>query len=237
MMAATGTLLAGAAHQAKNAIFGLSATLAAFEAHLNGTVADSDYLRHMRLGIEHMQVLMRDLLDYGNPSIGCEFQSISLASIVRRTIGDCQALAQASCVELTPEIVGEATVVANPSRLARAIENLLENAIQHSPSQGTVTVRTAQSDVSYVRLDVVDQGPGFSPEHMEKLFTPFFTLRPGGTGLGLTIAKKIVDDLGGRIRLSNNASGGARVTVFLPTVPEATQAFPTAFSERERGLE
>ena len=63
---------------------------------------------------------------------------------------------------------------------------------------------------------MIDQGPGFAPEHMERLFTPFFTLRPGGTGLGLTIAKRIVEDLGGMIRLSNVAAGGAQVSVWLP---------------------
>jgi signal transduction histidine kinase len=222
VMASTGALLAGAAHQAKNAIFGLSATLDAFEAHLPDTSADNAYIGHMRLGIAHMQALMRDLLDYGNPSIGCELESTSLAAVVRRSIADCQALARASIVELAPEIADDATVTANPSRLARAMESLLENAIQNSPRNGRVSAHLTQSSTNCVRLDVIDQGPGFPPEHMEKLFTPFFTLRPGGSGLGLTIAKKIIEDLGGSIRLSNRTCGGAQVTVFLPAAPNST---------------
>jgi signal transduction histidine kinase len=182
-----------------------------------------------------MQVLMRDLLDYGNPSIRGEVQPTSLAASVRRSVGDCQELARASGVELSAEIIADAKVTANPSRLARALENLIENAIQHSPQQGTVVIRLTKSGASCARLDVTDQGPGFPPQHMEKLFTPFFTLRPGGTGLGLTIAKKIVGDLGGAIRLSNGASGGARATVFLPMTPESTQELQPAFGERERG--
>ena len=237
VMAATGALLAGAAHQAKNAIFGLSATLDAFEAHLNQTAVDNDYVKHMRQGIAHMQVLMRDLLDYGNPSSGSDLQSTSLAATVRRSIGDCQALARASGVELSPEITDDATVMANPSRLARAIENLVENAIQHSPRQARVAVRIAKSAVGIVRLDVTDQGPGFQPEQMEKFFTPFFTLRPGGTGLGLTIAKKIVEDLGGAIRLSNGAGKGARATVFLPVRQDSAPELQTASSECGCGRE
>ena len=221
VMASTGALLAGAAHQAKNAIFGLSATLDAFEAHLPDRGADNAYIGHMRLGIARMQVLMRDLLDYGNPSIGCELESTSLATVVRQSIADCQALARVSGVECAPEIADDATVTANPSRLARAFENLLENAIQHSPRNGRVAAHITQSRTNCVRLDVIDQGPGF-PEHIEKLFTPFFTLRPGGSGLGLTIAKKIVEGLGGVIRLSNRTGGGAQVTVFLPTTLTAT---------------
>jgi signal transduction histidine kinase len=237
VMAATGALLAGAAHQAKNSIFGLSATLDAFEAHLNDAAADNDYVRNMRLCVGHMQVLMRDLLDYGTPSVRCELQPTSLAAIVRRSMSDCRPLARASGIELIAEIAEGATIAANASRLGRAVENLLENAIQHSPPQGTVTARMVPSGAGAVRLDVTDEGPGFPPEHMEKLFTPFFTLRPGGTGLGLTIAKKIVEDLNGAIRLSNDAARGARVTVLLPVLEGAKQELRPAISERERGRE
>jgi len=237
VMASTGALLAGAAHQAKNAIFGLSATLDAFAAHLKQTGAENDYVKHMRQGIAHMQVLMRDLLDYGNPSIRGDVQPTSLAATVRRSINDCRTLARASCVELSSDVTDAATVTANSSRLARAIENLVENAIQHSPQQGTVVVRLAKCGAACARLDVTDQGPGFPPQHMEKLFAPFFTLRPGGTGLGLTIAKKIVEDLGGAIRLSNDAGGGARATVFLPMAPESTQERQLASGEPEHGCE
>ena len=236
VMAATGALLAGAAHQAKNAIFGLSATLDALEANLSDACLDNRYVRHMRQGVAHMQVLMRDLLDYGNPSIG-ELQLTSLSASLRSSIDDCEALARASCVQIVPELDDEATVTANPSRLARAIENLLENAIQHSPQNGTVTIRIAQFSPDGARLDIIDQGPGFPPEHIEKLFTPFFTLRQGGTGRGLTIARKIIEDLGGAIRLANAADGGARVTVFLPTTQHSRSELLTRIREFERGCD
>jgi len=237
VMAATGALLAGAAHQTKNVIFGLSATLDAFEAHLPDNAIDNDYVKHLRQGIARMHVLMRDLLDYGNPLIRGETQTISLAASIRRSIGDCQDLAQASGALLSAEIFADAEVKANPARLTRALENLIENAIQHSPQQGKVTVRLATSGGSCAHLEVTDQGPGFAPQHMEQFFTPFFTLRPGGTGLGLTIAKRIIEDLGGVIRLSNGTGGGARATIFLPMTTEGPQESQLAFDEGERGGE
>jgi signal transduction histidine kinase len=85
------------------------------------------------------------------------------------------------------------------------------------------------------RCDVIDQGPGFPPEQMERLFAPFFTLRSGGTGLGLTIAKKIVEDCGGTIRLSNGASGGARVSVFLPASGDDGSQLRDRLSEDDDG--
>src|SRR5271169_1951329 len=169
-----------------------------------------------------MQTLMRDLLDYGNPTV-CELAPVSMAAVVRSSIGGCRSLAAKMGVEFALEVSEDMHVVANPVRLVRAVEHLLENAIQHSPRKGTVKVRLSPSrtgDSSALRCEVFDQGPGFPPDKIDKLFTPFFTLRPGGTGLGLTIAKKVVEDLGGAIRLANGAVRGAQVTVLLPVCTE-----------------
>jgi two-component system sensor histidine kinase FlrB len=128
----------------------------------------------------------------------------------------------------------------NPARMVRALENLVENAIQHSPPAKTVKLRlTAPEDGErrLLRCDVLDQGPGFPPEQMERLCVPFFTLRPGGTGLGLTIAKKIVEDCGGLLRLSNVASGGARVTLFLPLPGEPASQLLNHLGEGDHGTE
>ena len=239
VMAETGTLLAGAAHQAKNAIFGLSATLDAFEARIRKDAPEDDYIANLRLGIARVQSLMRDLLDYGNPTAG-ELGPVSMAAVVRRSASGCQSLAAQMGVGFGLELAEDAEVVANPSRLGRALENLVENAIQHSPRAGSVKLRLSSAEVGErrtLRCDVADQGPGFPPEKMEKLFTPFFTLRPGGTGLGLTIAKKIVEDLGGTIRLSNGVSGGAQVTVFLPVADGPELELQNCLGECDRGAE
>ena len=239
VMAATGTLLAGAAHQAKNAIFGLSATLDAFEARMGKDATEDDYIGNLRMGITRMQTLLRDLLDYANPT-ACELEPVSMAALLRRSVGACQSLARKFGIRFEVDVAEDAEVVANPPRLVRALENLVENAIQHSPAEGTVKLRLSSAKLGermLLRCDVLDQGPGFPPEQMEKLFTPFFTLRPGGTGLGLTIAKKIVEDCGGAIRLSNRASGGAQAAVLLPVAAGQASELQNCLSERNRGPE
>jgi signal transduction histidine kinase len=232
-------LLAGAAHQAKNAIFGLSATLDAFEARIKKDVSEDDYVNNLRLGIARIQTLLRDLLDYGNPT-RCDLTSVSMAAVVRRSVSGCRSLATMTGVELELDVAEDAEAVANPARLARALENLVENAIQHSPPAGTVKLRLSRQrfgEQNLLRCDVIDQGPGFPPEHMDRLFTPFFTLRAGGTGLGLTIAKKIVEDCGATIRLSNGASGRAQVTVFLPMPDDTVAKLRNHLSECDDGPE
>jgi signal transduction histidine kinase len=237
VMATTGTLLAGAAHQAKNAIFGLSATLDAFEAHFKDGPTEDAYFDNLRAGVARVQMLMRDLLDYGTPAAR-EARAVSMAAIVRSSASDCEALAEKRGVKLALDASEDGDVVVHPAGMVRALENLLENAIQHSRPEGTVTVRLARTKLGGREMlccDVTDQGPGFPPEHTERLFTPFFTLRPGGTGLGLTIAKRIVEDLGGTIRLSNVAAGGAQVSVWLPMCDDNRAEFRNLLSGNESG--
>jgi signal transduction histidine kinase len=237
LMATTGTLLAGAAHQAKNAIFGLSATLDAFEARIKDGPAQDEYFDNLRTGVARVQTLLRDLLDYATPATR-EVQPVSMAAIVRSSASECQALSGKLRVELALDASNDGDVVVHSASMVRALENLLENAIQHSSPGGTVTVRVTRTKLGgreMLRCDVIDQGPGFPPEHMERLFTPFFTLRPGGTGLGLTIAKRIVEDLGGMIRLSNVAAGGGQVSVWLPMRADTQAGFQNSFSEYESG--
>ena len=239
VMAATGALLAGAAHQAKNAIFGLSATLDAFEARIKKGASEDGYIDNLRMGIARMQTLLRDLLDYGNPT-ACELTPISMAAVVRRSVSGCRSLADKMEVGVELEVAEDAEVMVNPARMVRALENVVENAIQHSPPAESVRLRLTvpkDGEPRLLRCDVIDQGPGFPPEHLEKLFDPFFTLRAGGTGLGLTIAKKIVEDCRGTIRLSNVASRGAQTTVFLPFPDEPVSQIRNRLSEGDHGTE
>jgi|GEM_PF-2928948 signal transduction histidine kinase len=87
-----------------------------------------------------MQSLLRDLLDYGNLTAG-QLEPLSLAALMRRCVGGCKNLAARMGAGLEVEVMDDVEVVANPSRLVRALENLVENAIQHSPQEGTVRLR------------------------------------------------------------------------------------------------
>jgi signal transduction histidine kinase len=102
--------------------------------------------------------------------------------------------------------------------LSRALENVIDNAVRHSPENGTVWVqqRLAPEHSGWLQCTILDSGPGFPSSEMERLFDPFFTTRPGGTGLGLAVARRVVEDHGGKLELSNGSTGGACVTFLLP---------------------
>jgi PAS domain S-box-containing protein len=213
-MSAMGELVAGVAHEVRNPLFGLSATLDAME-----QVASNDpkqpYLRLMRGELDRISELMRDLLEYGRPP-AVSLVPGALAPVVAQSVRACQPLAEKASVEIVDEVTAEAgMVLMDAARLAQVFQNLIENAIQHSPKGQRVRV-VARRGESDVEVSVLDSGHGFREDDLPHIFDPFFSRRRGGTGLGLSIVQKIVEQHGGRIEAGNRPEGGARVSVRLP---------------------
>ena len=112
------------------------------------------------------------------------------------------------------------TVRGTPDLLWSAVENIVRNAVKHGGTAGKVDV-ALRPDASQVHIDVLDEGPGIAEEHLDEIFEPFFRSNPernnvDGHGLGLAIAKRVVETHGGRIAAANRPEGGLRVTISLP---------------------
>jgi len=111
-------------------------------------------------------------------------------------------------------------VLAARERLGQVIDNMLSNAISFSPADAVVTV-TLTADAAVARITVDDDGPGMPAAHLERVFDRFFSYRPGDrarehVGLGLAIARQIVQSYGGSIAASNREPRGARFEIVLP---------------------
>jgi PAS domain S-box-containing protein len=100
--------------------------------------------------------------------------------------------------------------------MKQVILNLFNNALAAVNRQGRITVRTASVNASYLEISVSDTGSGIPEEHLHRIFEPFFTTKPGGSGLGLTVAERIVHDHGGTIDVTSRAGEGATFTIRLP---------------------
>jgi signal transduction histidine kinase len=112
------------------------------------------------------------------------------------------------------------TVQGAPDLLWSAVENIVRNAVKHGGAAGTVDVALHPEDGA-VHIEVLDRGPGILDEHLGDIFEPFFRSNPAqnnvdGHGLGLAIAKRVVETHGGRITAANRTGGGLRVTITLP---------------------
>jgi len=216
-MAAMGGLVAGVAHEVRNPLFSISATVDALEADLRDRPDFMELARLLRSQVVRLTQLTRDLLDYGKPA------ALSLAAVqpgdpVRVAVRACTPLARTKEVELAARVApGLPALTLDGTRMEQVLENLVANAVHHAP-RGTavhVTVELTEGERA-VAFRVEDEGPGIAPADLERLFEPFFSRRDGGTGLGLPIVHRIVDAHGGAVRAANRPTGGAVFTVTLP---------------------
>jgi PAS domain S-box-containing protein len=220
-MAEIGSLVAGVAHEVRNPLFSISATLDAFESRFGRTEGLERYFSVLRGEITRLTTLMRDLLDFGRPNRP-DFSECRMEEMVEAAVSACTPLARRKSVEIVwPRGDGAFPVLADRARLTQVLQNLIENAVHFSPRGGRAEVSLAavgDADETFVECAVRDSGPGFDPADLPRLFEPFFTRRRGGTGLGLSIVKRIVYDHGGEVTAENHASGGAQVKVRLRAV-------------------
>jgi len=128
-------------------------------------------------------------------------------------------------LRITTRHVSDLPLVAvDPDHLKRAVLNLVDNAVEALGGSGEVLVETEHlAEAGRIRIIVADSGPGIAPEDRDKLFTPYFSTKVTGMGLGLPIVSEIVDEHGGSIRVEDNLPTGTRFVIELPV---ATVAAP-----------
>ncbi|HEX8823914.1 MAG TPA: ATP-binding protein [Archangium sp.] len=219
LLSRMGALVAGVAHEVRNPLFGISATLEAFDARFGHSPEHAPYVSMLRREVSRLHQLMHGLLTYGRPP-STELHPCTLSSVLHESVDLTAALAREREVQVEVRAEpGLPRVPMDPSRLVQVFQNLLANALQHSP-RGTTVRLTARglADEAGPRVEclVMDQGPGFSPEELPRVFEPFFSHRAGGVGLGLAIVQRIVEEHHGSVSVGNGPEGGAEVRVFLP---------------------
>ena len=106
-------------------------------------------------------------------------------------------------------------IMADRDQIKRAAVNLIKNALEAIPQSGQVNIRTATADRK-AHLTILDNGPGLSDSAKQNLFTPYFTTKPGGSGLGLVIVKRIISEHDGKIKIADQATGGTVAMIELP---------------------
>jgi len=120
--------------------------------------------------------------------------------------------------------VDSVALAADPKQPAQILPNLIDNAYQAMPDGGSLRV-AAHADTEAVIITVEDSGGGIDPTMVDRFFEPFFTTRSDGTGLGLAIVRRLTEGHGGHIAIENRSSGGAIVTLRLPSEPSKELAW------------
>lgn len=204
-------------HEIRNPLAIISNSLYFIRAKLTAGGAELDPKLAKHLGIIEGQI------KHGNDIIE-EILSFSRSRELRRAPASVNAFAKdlVSYYKFPPAVsVKIAPDPADPradmdiEAIALAARRVLDNAVQAMPDGGAITVEVS-SEKDWVLLSITDTGHGLPDGGGEKVFEPFFTTKPRGVGLGLTIARKLVEQHGGTAAAENAPGGGARVTLRLP---------------------
>jgi signal transduction histidine kinase len=208
------------AHDLRTPLFTLRGSLEALERG----IGDAGYLQRAQGKAAHLDRLVSDLFTFSRLEYAREeairFEEVDVGSLVVRAAEDVESLALARGCELELRGAPGALVTrGDPDALARVLTNLLDNAIRHG--RGRIVVG-ARRDNGSIRIDVADDGPGFPPDDLPRVFEPLFRsdrargAATGGTGLGLAIARRLARAHGGDVEAANAPGGGALTTVTLP---------------------
>ncbi len=213
------TLAAGIAHEVRNPLNSLQINVGILEQELLELLPDRSVhafsvLRKISGEIKRLDDFVSEFLRFARPP---KLNVERLA--VRPLIADLVAFIAPECskkgVALEADLRGADTALVDGFQLKQAVLNLVLNALQATPKGGQVVVRTAGDKRRFV-VAVADDGEGMSAEVKERAFTPFFTTREDGTGLGLPLVRRIVEQHGGSVEISSTLDEGTTVTLVFP---------------------
>ena len=186
----------------------------------------SDYAGYIHRAGVHLLGLINDVLDLSKVEAGrldLQYEHVELGALVRQTAQSMRPLADARHIDLRTEEVGSVGLTADPARLRQIAFNLISNALKFTPDAGRVDISVTENrDTGHVELVVADTGPGIAPEEHDSIFEPFRQGAAGvgkkeGTGLGLSLTRRLVELHGGHLELESALGAGSRFTVRLPT--------------------
>jgi signal transduction histidine kinase len=222
--AARRQVIAAVSHDLRTPLTSLRLLTQALDDDLVDAETARRYVDTMSANVRALGSLVDDLFELSRldaTDYAWSTEAVPLAQLIEGTIASVCPEAEECCVAVSAEIpAGLAPAQANPEKLQRVLANLLQNAIHHTPPDGSVLVSARQEDGA-VEIAVADTGDGISADDRSHVFEPFYrggddaARATAGTGLGLAIARAIVEAHGGRIWLADAATG-TRVCFTLP---------------------
>jgi signal transduction histidine kinase len=225
-------LLAGIAHEVRNPLGALDLFAGVLAEELAGR-PEAAHVDRLRTELSALEKVVSEFLEYARVRTPVR-EDVDLAGVADEVADLCGPLASARLVSITAE--GSGTALGDREQLRRALLNLTRNAVEAAPAASEV-VLSSRGDGRGAVLEVLDRGPGLTPEARANLFRPFFTTREKGTGLGLALAKKVAEAHGGTLALLDREGGGTVARVELPGVPgaRATGKMKAARGEKGKG--
>jgi len=221
-LAALGQLTAGLAHELRNPLGTIKASseLLAKPATQQKQELVQELAGYITSEVDRTNTLVSRFLDFARP-LQLTTTRGDLREIISESVSQAKGRAEAKNVHIhaaAPEYPLESSF--DPPLLTLAVTNLIQNAIDASNDGGSVEIALNDLGIE-TQISVRDHGSGIPPEHLESIFNPFFTTKSNGTGLGLPLVSKIVDEHRGKIAVHSDAANGTLFEITLPTTIES----------------
>ena len=181
--------------------------------------------------VKRLEGLLEEIQDFSKP-LRLNRERLHLGPFLEGEISILRDSEICREVRVDVSVEGDPVVRADREKLRQVLVNLIKNSLEAMDKRGNILVKAAQGSEGHVEITVEDDGKGIPEDKVEDLFQPFFTTKPGGTGLGLPLCRKIVGDHGGDMSMRPRPGGGTIVTIRLPLEEEGEEDPPREVPSR-----
>ncbi|MFY4775757.1 ATP-binding protein [Metabacillus sp. RGM 3146] len=187
---------------------------------LNEPDLPDDKKKYLQISIEELDranEIINDFLSFGKPSINSS-ERINAGYQLKRVVNIIQNYSLNHNVELKTDILENCWIYANPQKLNQSLINILKNAIESMPNGGSVWITCTSTDDGYIKITIKDQGIGMTKNQIDRLGSPFYSLKESGTGLGMMISFQIVRSFKGKIQVNSEKDKGTEFIILFPQI-------------------
>jgi len=215
-LAALGGLAAGVAHEIRNPLSAIKGLATFFAGQFEDGSDAQEAAGVMIKEVDRLNRVITELLEFARPT-DLKPRSADLAPLLDRSLELIRRDAAAKDIRIDLKIKeGVCPALIDPDRLAQCLLNLYLNAIEAMDNGGVLSVDSGPDGDKDLKITISDTGRGIAPEHLSKIFDPYFTTKKTGTGLGLAIVHKIIEAQGGRIKVESTPGQGSTFTIRIP---------------------
>ena len=220
-LAATGRLAASLAHEINNPLQAIHTSL---QLMINFDVEPEEQQEYIRMADEEVKRLIdiaTSVMDFARPSRP-QLEATFVDQVIERTLALANKYLQHRHIAVKQDLApGLPPVMAVPGELRQVLLNLVLNAVEAMPGGGTLTVTSFLTNDGQQAVSISDTGRGIPPEHLDRIFEPFFSTKESGTGLGLSVSYNVIQAHGGEITVQSQIDSGSTFTVLLPSTTDS----------------
>lgn len=229
---AVATLAAGMAHEIKNPLSAIKTFAEYLPQRYDDPEFREKFAKITAQEVDKMNTLVQRLLEFARPPQP-QLQPVRLSGLVKEVLDLVQGTLIQKHIQVELAFAESDELLVDPGQMKQVFLNLLLNSVEAMERTGRITISTIQQN-GHLKVVMNDTGPGIAKNDLQHVFDPFYTTKPGGTGLGLSVVHSIVREHGGRVAIQSEVGRGTTVQMYLPVNGHQTSIRPQTSDHRHQ---